>query len=377
VKTTPLDDPQAIRHAGSELLSLAFMDARNHLLARLALDDSPPALRLAAHAGWYQEHWIACHVQRGRGEACDQGAVRLAGIEPEVGNWLSSECPPPTPEQLRVYLAQTLEITLELLASADEHDIGLHFFRQALLHEDRLCEALDERQRALQAPALVQREALWMPARRWLLGSPPAGYVPVLERGAHEVDVPEYEIDAQPVNWAQFVEFAQDGGYDRRELWTPAGWEWVQTTARRAPGGVEQMRGGVVVQRGIGAAAQLKRAAAGAPVMHVSRHEAQAWCRWAGRRLPTEPEWEQAAASAGSRGFVWGGVFEWVAGSARLWPGGLAGAPGAIDCLPHTPMAVLRGGSLATRARWRHPKARRFVLAETDTAFCGFRSCGH
>ena len=79
-----LEDAQAMRRAGRELLSLALIDARNHLLALLAQDESPAALQRAAHAGWYQEVWIARHVQRQRGEACDPRATRLAGIDPRA-----------------------------------------------------------------------------------------------------------------------------------------------------------------------------------------------------------------------------------------------------------------------------------------------------
>lgn len=362
-QTLQIDDPLATRQAGRDLLSLLLMDARNHLLQRLAQDESLPALQLAARAGHYQERWITCRLSA-PGDDERQGLA---------------------PEPLRAHLAQTLDATLDRLSTTPETDEALHFYRQALLHEDRLCEALDERLRTGMPLARVARSALWMPAQRWQLGSPRGltrdGWVPVLERWAHEVSTPEFEIDAQPVNWAQFVEFADDGGYDRRELWADAGWAWAQATGRRAPAHVEQLRGGVLVQRGQGANASLQRAAAGQPVMHITRHEAQAWCQWAGRRLPTEPEWEIAASTAASRGFVWGDVFEWVAGSARLWPGADATAPGALDGLPAENMApstatgVLRGGSFATRARWRHPKARRFVRIDTDTPFCGFRSC--
>jgi gamma-glutamyl hercynylcysteine S-oxide synthase len=119
----------------------------------------------------------------------------------------------------------------------------------------------------------------------------------------------------------------------------------------------------------------MQRVAAGQPVLHVSRHEAEAWCRWAGRRLPTEPEWELAAVTAASRGFVWGDVFEWVAGSARAWPGH-RGGPGSLDAIPRAGMlGVLRGASWMTRRRCRHPKARRFAPPARDTMFCGFRSC--
>ncbi|MDP2004359.1 MAG: SUMF1/EgtB/PvdO family nonheme iron enzyme [Rubrivivax sp.] len=370
-----------MRHAGADLLSLALIDSRNHLLALLAQDSAAPALRLAAHAGWFQEHWIACHVQRQRGEAGDADAPRLAGIEPRVADWLAPAGQPPTPDDVRSYLAATLEVTLDLLTAlppAAQHDAGLYHYRSSLLHEDRLCEGLALRLNTGAPPPRADRAALLLPARRWMLGSPrdAGGLVPHNERWAFEVAVPEFEIDAQPVNWARYVEFADDGGYDRQELWTERGWAWVQAEARRAPGRVEQLQAGVLVSRGRGAQARLQRASAAQPVLHVSRHEAEAWCRWAGRRLPTEPEWEVAAHRGAGLGFVWGDVFEWVAGSARAWPGAGAAAPGALDAPPASgSLAVLRGASFATRARWRHPKARRFATPGCDALYSGFRSC--
>jgi iron(II)-dependent oxidoreductase len=384
-----LDDPVAIRSAGRDVLSLALMDSRNLLLHLLSQNESALALRRAAHAGWYQEYWIARHLQRQRGEACDALAPRLAGIEPAVDEWLGPGSPPP-PQALRAYLAQTLEVTLDLLAGTPEDDVALHFFRMSLLHEDRLGESLVHSLQAARLPTYALRDPVWQPAQRWRLGSerPQDGgsaWVPLLERWAHEVQVPEFDIDAQPVNWARYVEFAEDGGYDREELWSAQGWAWVQAQGRRAPRGVEQLRGGVLVQRGpdmadaagAQAAAALVRAAPGQPVVHVTQFEAQAWCAWAGRRLPTEPEWEIAACRAGGQGFVWGDVFEWVAGSARAWPGvdGVC-PPGSLDQLPPPGgHAVLRGASVATRRRWRHAKSRRFVPPTHDHLCCGFRSC--
>ncbi len=399
-----LNNAQAIRHVGRDWLSLALMDSRNQLLKHLVDDESAVTLRRAALAGWFQEHWISCHVQRQRGEACDATAPRLAGIEPAVEAWLLAGAAPPA-QRLRPYLQETLETTLELLASAEESDQGLYFFRLALQHEDRLCETLALARGQAVAPARPQRPALWLPAQRWPLGSPPGGLVPWAERWAHEVVVPEFEIDAQPVNWRQFVEFAEDGGYDRPELWGHTGWAWLQAQAdqgqaRRAPRDVEQLRGGVLVQRRQHGKLVLQRAAAGQPVTQVSRFEAQAWCTWAGRRLPTEPEWELAACSAQTRGFAWGDVLEWVAGSARAWPGAGPVPPGSLEAglgdrlhglqvpaldgtpLPDTDPAaathstgVLRGASCAAHARWRHPKARRFAQAGDDTGPIGFRSC--
>jgi formylglycine-generating enzyme required for sulfatase activity len=414
----PLDDAQAIRQADAELLSLALIDARNQVLRWLAVFEAQGALHrteggamplwLAGRGGWYQDHWIARHVQCQRGEACSASGPRLAPADAAIEAWFAGVGGPPTPDTLRSYLADILDATLELLATthrngstgstgstggtgrSDLGDAELHYFRLALRHEDRLAEALAERAAELQlpaggnppapwlpAPVRPAREALWLPAQQVPLGSAALGTVPENERWAHRVAVPEFEIDAQAVSWARYIEFAEDGGYDRRELWSDAGWDWLHTEGRRAPRHVEQLRGGVLVQRH----GQMQRVAATQAVQHVSRFEAEAWCRWAGRRLPTEPEWTAAALSAGSRGFAWGDVFEWVAGSARGWPGYAAG-PGALDRVPTAGgpggqgvQGVLRGASWMTRLRARHPQARRFAPPARDTMFCGFRSC--
>ncbi len=388
-------DPLTIRQAGADLLSLALMDARNHTLrwlaqfqardALLRSDGGAMPLWLAARAGLYQDHWIGRNLQRQRGEACDAAAPRLPPADAAIQAWADGNAAPPAANAVRRMLAQTLDTTLDLLANAKGDDDGLHFFRLALLHEDRLGEALAERAAELQLPAAEPwrplaarppRDPLWLPAQTWLLGAPAdqRGTVPENERWAHGVALPEFEIDAQAVSWARYVEFAEDGGYDRQALWSDAGWAWAQAAQRRAPRHVEQLRGGVLLQRH----GTLQRAAAGQPALHVSRFEAEAWCRWAGRRLPTEAEWEAAAMTAAPRGFVWGDVFEWVAGSARPWPGRADAkpVPGTLDAAPPAgTLAVLRGASWLSCQRQRHPKARRFAPAGRDTLFCGFRSC--
>jgi hypothetical protein len=379
------DDPAALaRRGGREWLSLALLEARNELLARLALQaegaGSAPAWRLAARAGWFQEWWIARHVQRARGEAADVSSPRLPGIEPRAEGWLHGAGPADA-EAIRHYLGQTLDQALELLGTAEESAAGLYFFRLALQHEDRVAERLGQTLPRLSPPPRPQREALGVPAGRWRLGSEDdGGFVPPGERWAHEVVVPEFEIDAQCVSWAQFAEFAEDGGYDRRECWSDAGWAWLQADGRRAPRDVEQLAGSVLVMRG----GQLQRAPLQQAAMNVTRHEAEAWCRWAGRRLPTEPEWELAAHAGARRGIVWGDVLEWVSGSARPFPGAGERVPpgaldvigGAVDVAGHrVAPGVLRGCANTTPARWRLARARRFALPHEDGWPSGFRSC--
>jgi ergothioneine biosynthesis protein EgtB len=398
-----IHDPVRMRRANAELLSLALIDARNHTLRWLTAfephlaslehsADVDPPLWLVGHAGWFQEYWVSRNVQRQRGEAADATRLRLASIEPRADDCFDPSCHDrvqrwrlqlPDAAALRQFLAETLEATLDLLAGAEDSDAGLYVYRLALLQEDRLCESLAVAAQALQLPATAAeapwlprparapREALWFGAQRFMLGSEPGGLVPPNERWAHEVQLLEFEIDAQALSWARYAEFVADGGYDDAQWWSTDGWAWVQAEGRRAPRYVEQMRQGVLAQR----QGQMQRIGTAQAAVHVSRHEAQAWCRWAGRRLPTEPEWELAALTGASRGFVFGDVSEWTGGSARLWPGGEGSLPG-FGALPEPGRCgVQRGASWMTRARCKHPRARRFAAPHRDEMFCGFRSC--
>lgn len=405
---TSIDAP-SMRHAGRELLSLALMDARNHSLHLLAhfekaaldvplhLELELPAW-LAGHIGWMAEYWIGRNPRRGLGPACPADTVRMASIEPMADRWFNPALVPhalrwqlelPQFEAIRAYLLETLESTLELLDKTPEDDESLFFYRAALFHEDLRCEQLVTLAQTLELPlklalpAGVQgRDAVLVPAGHWQLGSPAGGFVFDVEKWAHDVDVPEFEIDAQPVSWGQYVEFVDDGGYDRPEVWLPQGWSWLQREAgqegRRGPRYVEQIgsASGAVMQTHFGKAARM---AASQSVMHVSWWEADAWARWAGRRLPTEVEWEMAAHAAARRGFRWGDVREWTASTLRPWPGFSPDGWSLhtdFEAQPYFGRArVQRGASFAARSRMKHPKFRGFALPERDDAFVGFRTC--
>jgi gamma-glutamyl hercynylcysteine S-oxide synthase len=377
---TVLADAAAMRHADREWLSLALMQSRNQTLAWLALHeqhaDGPepqpaqhfePARWLAGHAGWRQERRIARNPQRaGRRVAGARNTV-LASIEPDADSWWSGRAladrarwpaAAPSLEVTRAYLAETLENTVDLLHGAPDDDDGLEVYRAALFEEDALVRrfaALAQARRIEAAARLVPerrrhalREPLLFAAQRWMLGSPAGGHVPANERWAHDEPVPEFEIDAQAVSWSQYAEFVEDGGYDDARWWSAAGWAWLQQGARRTPRDVEQLGHGVLLHR----FGRLQRAPAAEPASMLSWYEADAWCRWACR--------------GPSRGFVWGELPEWVASAASAWPGGAAVAAG---------LQVQRGVAWFEARRLAHPKARRFLGADRDEGFAGFRSC--
>jgi gamma-glutamyl hercynylcysteine S-oxide synthase len=383
-ETRNVDSP-LMRQAGKELLSLALMDARNHSLRWFAAFEAAPGGADAAawelgHAGWFQEHWIARNVQRQRGERCDARAPKLASILPEADTLfaVAGAAPLPDAQTIRQYLADSLETTLDLLDGAADGDDALYFYRLALLREDALVErfAVQAQTRGLDTgllaamPVRAPRAALLFPATRWSLGSAPGGLVFDNEKWAHEVALPEFEVDAQAVSWSQYIEFVEDGGYDDRRHWCEPGWAWVQASGRRTPRHVDQMRQGVL-QRRFG---KLMRVPLAHPVVHLSWFEADAWCRWAGRRLPSEAEWEAAAVLGATQGFRWGEVREWMAGTLRPFPGAPAAAsPGQeADVLV---LRVLRGAAQPTRGRLRSVKARQGQMPDADEGFFGFRSC--
>jgi gamma-glutamyl hercynylcysteine S-oxide synthase len=127
------------------------------------------------------------------------------------------------------------------------------------------------------------------------------------ERPAHELDVASFYLDTTPVTNASYAEFIADGGYERERLWSEAGWAHRQKADLTAPLFWEQGGSGQWLRRRFGATEPVPPAE---PVMHVCWYEADAYARWAGRRLPTEAEWEKAArfdpASRRSRRYPWG-----------------------------------------------------------------------
>lgn len=384
-----------IRLAAREPLSLALMDARNHTLQLLShfegidvpcREDTELPVWVAGHIAWLAEFWT------GRQKS------GLASIEPKADAWFNPGLAPhdarwaldlPSLEGVRAYLLETLEGTLELLEKTPEEDGALFPFRLALMHEELRREQLLTIAQTAGVPLRIElpmgmqsRDAVLVPAATWVLGAQPRGFVFDVEKWAHEVEVPEFEIDAQAVNWSQYIEFVDEGGYDREELWSPEGWTWLQKEAqvegRRGPRHVEQIgsAGGAVRQFLFG---KPTRMSGSQSAMHASWWEADAYARWAGRRLPTEVEWEMAACVAKRQGFRWGDVREWTAGTLRPWPGFTMD-----EWTRHTDFEagtvfgvarVVRGASFATPPRLVDERMRRFALPDRDDAFVGFRTC--
>ncbi|MGW5721744.1 ergothioneine biosynthesis protein EgtB [Amycolatopsis sp. NPDC003865] len=126
------------------------------------------------------------------------------------------------------------------------------------------------------------------------------------ERPAHEIAVEAFWMDTVPVTGGAYAQFLDSGGYDDERWWSPAGWAYRTENSITAPRFWNREQDGWWRT----AFGVHERVPADEPVVHVSYHEAEAYAAWAGRRLPTEAEWEKAArfdpATGRSRRFPWG-----------------------------------------------------------------------
>jgi ergothioneine biosynthesis protein EgtB len=372
-----LRDTRTVTHARVDDL----VDAQWRVPQRPGLN--PIAWELA-HIAWFAEFWVL----RGPHRRSDDGLVHaarpphIAGPDtlldsarlPHAARWTAEL---PSRLQVRVMLDEQLDACIAAIPDGDD-DAALYAHRLALFHEDMHGEALAWLRAALSyapppgagLPRLAARDPVRVEGGSVRLGWPAGrrGFAFDNELPGRDVVLRAFDIDAVPVTAGRFLRFVEAGGYDDAACWPAAAGEWRAAHAsahparwRRSPEGWQSRW----FDRWLPLDPDL-------PVIHVSAFEAEAYARWAGRRLPSAAEWEHAATTCG---LVWGGsVWEWTADVFEPHPGFVPGPYADYSAPWFGDHRELRGGSFATHARLHDARYRNFFQPHRTDVFAGFRT---
>jgi len=421
----------------------ALQDARRHTLALIAdLNDEQlmgprlqivnPLLWEIGHVAWFQEYWVLRHLH-GRAPIQPNGDALYDSAR--VAHDTRWDLALPSRALTLAYMQEVLNRLSDLYRLEPELDARAEYFLSlALFHEDMHDEAFGYTRQTLGYPkpefggtsvppvnhAQDARATLGdaqIPGGRLLLGSlPDRPFIFDNEMEAHEVQIEPFAISRTAVRNAEFAAFVDDRGYERGEFWSRDGWAWRQRLNSTHPVYWER-DGKQWLRREFDRRAPLEDYL---PVLHVNWFEADAYCRWAKRRLPTEAEWEMAASSAPSanagerkRRFPWGekpaapdranvdwragccidvralpesdsafgcrqmigNTWEWTASDFNPYPGFAPGPYLEYSAPWFGDHKVLRGGCWTTRSRLIHNAYRNFYQPDRRDVWAGFRTC--
>ncbi len=393
-------------------------------LAAQASPHVPPLVWSLAHVARFEELWILRNLADAQ-PIPDVHDHVYGAFRRERSN--GAKLPTLQPAAVRAYVADVRERSLDVLERVDLEapDVlvrhGFVFglvLQNELQSQEAMLETIQCRT-GLEYPAPETTapdrapggpDEVEVPGGPFTLGAQYEPWAYDNELEPHEVELPPFRIDRAPVTNGDFTEFVEDRGYRSHKHWSEAGWKWREHEDVDAPlywerssFGWERVRFG-----------RREPITPWEPVQHVSFYEAEAFARWAGKRLPTEAEWERAAGwhlQEGKFRYPWGQAwmgFEASLDRRRFSPapaGSYSGGVSPVGCVqmagdvwewtssPFGPypgflpfpypecsevnfgddVRVLRGGSWATEALLARVSFRRWESPERREAFAGFR----
>ena len=430
---------------GAELAEL-MMDAREKSLALLdGLTDEQmlgpqisivnPLLWEIGHLAWFEERWILRHL-RNEKPLLDQtdALYDSMGVHHDT-RW---DLPLPSKQETLDYMQRVLDRVVEIIRDQEnpgEDDV--YFYQMVAFHEYMHAEALTYTRQTLEYPPPTASKESGVPAINEIGGGPLPGDVEVPggiymlggtsdmpfifdnEKWAHPVEVESFRIARAPVTNAEYAEFVDDGGYGERKFWSDEGWSWHESEQAEHPVYWRKTSDGWQ-RRHFDRLISLEPHQ---PVIHVNWFEAEAYCQWANRRLPTEAEWELAASgepapdgagfTSRKRRFPWGddpltpkhanlnsrypgcvevgafasgdsafgcrqligNVWEWTATTFSPFPGFVPDPYEDYSQPWFGTRKVLRGGAWATRGEMIRNTWRNFFTPDRCDVFTGLRTC--
>ena len=368
-----------------------------------------PLLWELCHLAYFQELWVLRDAA-GHKPLREDADKLFDSIT--IGHEERWRLPIPDREACLEYVQAVSDGVLDLLHRDTLDERGRYLTEYSIYHEDMHAEALTYARQTLgyslpsldvpQSSGETERDVIGdaeIPGQTIELGAQPG--VPFCfdnEKWAHPVEVREFAISCAAVSEGEFAAFVEDEGYARREMWTAEGWSWLQSTGSRMPVYWRRDMEERLECRDFDRWRPLDSSRA---VQHVSWYEADAYARWAGRRLPTEPEWELAArgSKTAHANFDWrargavdvnafghadsdfgcrqmmGNVWEWTSTTFVPYPGFVADMYEDYSQTSFHTRKVLRGGAWPTRSRMMRTTLRNYFQPSRRDVFAGIRTC--
>ena len=420
--------------------TLAFVSTLGtDMLLGPKLDVVNPILWEIGHVAWFQEQFVLKQLDNRPPLRKEADALYDSMRVAHDDRW---DLPLPSLEWTEAYGRDVRNALVARLTEPLASEIDSYFYQLVTFHEDMHSEAFCYSRQTLGLPGVKFGPAVaadtaaigaWpgdaaIPGGTFMLGaSRDAAFVFDNEKWAHEHAAAPFAMARAPVTNAEFAAFVEANGYEQRDYWSEAGWAWLKTSVVSMPAYWE---GGPRAWR-LRRFDRLIDLPQHQPVMHVNWHEANAYCTFANRRLPTELEWEIAATgeagldhrslSSVKRRRPWSKTGACGTGDdrAQIMPANLDGAAGGpvdvsahaagdsafgcrqmignvwewtqSDFLPYPGFSadaykeysepwfgtrkVLRGGCWATRSRLVTPVYRNFFTPDRRDIFAGFRTC--
>ncbi len=423
-----------------ESISSALLDARSRTLALVSgLSDEQlmgkilptinPLRWEIAHAAYFHEVWVLRHL--GQLPAVREDADELFDSI-EIQHEDRWSLPLPSISATFEYMNNVLVAELELLRNIELNNYAKYFYLLSLFHEDMHNEAFIYTRQTLSYPApdfikkqsinknssATHNEDIPIPGGSFVLGAERNDeFIFDNEKWGHTVNVAPFKISKFAVSNEQYLEFVEAGGYLEEKYWDDVSWQWCKQNNLQHPIYWKKDSDGHWYVREFDQWRSLELSHA---VIHVSWYEAQAFCKWAQRRLPTEHEWEFAAAcdpcgekdnqyqknndsnnnnqkchanldceqlstvdvaafSEGESAFgcrqMFGNVWEWTASTFDPYPGFSPDWYTEYSRPLFGITKVLRGGAWTTRSRMLRNTLRNYYGPDRNDVFAGFRTC--